>query len=74
MKFAVETSWTIENPKSHMCYNLVIAGKLVWNTLLKMLQKHHVLLIHVITRMNTEGTYDFVYIAYEGDDLGYALR
>lgn len=53
--------------------SLVIAGKLVRDTLLKMLQKLHVLLIHVITRMNTEGTYDFVCIAYEGDNLGYAL-
>lgn len=71
MKFAVETSGIIENLRSRMRYNLVIAGKLVWDTLLTMLQQHHVLLIHVITRMNTEGTYVFVYIAYEGD---YALR
>lgn len=29
MKFAIETSGIIENPRSHMCYNLVIAGKLL---------------------------------------------
>lgn len=74
MKFATETSATVENLRSHVCYNLVIAGKLVWDILLKMLQKHHVLLIHVITRMSTERSYDFVYITYGGDDLGYALR
>lgn len=56
-----------------MHYNLVIAPKLVWDIVLKMLQKHNVLLTHVNTGMITERTDDIVYAAYEGAELGYAL-
>lgn len=56
-----------------MRYNLVIAAKLVWEIVLKMLQKHNVLLVHVNTGMITTWTYDFVYTTYDSVELGYAL-
>lgn len=56
-----------------MRYNLVIAAKLVCEVVLKMVQKHNVLLTHVNTGMITTWPYDLIYTTYYSAELGYAL-